>query len=550
MILVFIVLFFFVFIRSDGHILTIPYPYYNREYAINETKYIALNEYPSRCDVTRYGQEKQWEFITNGVFFRRTANRSYDGLEQNKSLAAAFHGQSDFELSDMSPQTKIMYIKNKNESYKNILTSDEYVKYEGCVRPRYKLEEYGVTLAFDMVRKLTESNTFAIQVRLPLVNKTIYHDNRWRDIQYKDDCIYDERLYLDSLNQYFKVRMDYVAEHELIPDIRSINDMKNIPGLVCLNNDSSDYFLDKPYHNEFFNNDDQFDIEDDDLLLERNQFRDYQWYAMTAFDESALPTKEAIEFYDLLASNEKRVPSSFFNDVTKGRFFNKNYNWNSIQMNYVAPLDIQGNITKIFNNENIIIQGLFAVVIPMKYGLCVSESNNYLAKSFFNDQYAMRLGSQITYDLNNYYKILCYGSWQYYFPAQQSIPAIFEGVSAYGVSPLYVKGKISWQEWYLATHLVIKYNDHMGVDLGYQYINKSSDTVVPECDTFYAINGDTQKLDYGPWSEFSHSIANLLEIHGYYYIKAWQFDISCRGLFAGKNCINFIETAVRIGIDF
>ena len=156
----------------------------------------------------------------------------------------------------------------------------------------------------------------------------------------------------------------------------------------------------------------------------------------------------------------------------------------------------------------------------------------------------------MTYDLNRYYKILFYGSWQYYFPCNQIIPAIFENMTAYGLTPLYLKGKVNWYEWYLSTHLVMKYNDHVGFDLGYQYIYKGGDTIIPECENFYLINGEKHKLNYSSWKQFSTSIANLLGINGYYYCGAFQFDIGMRGLISGQNIIKLQECAIRIGIDF
>jgi hypothetical protein len=109
---------------------------------------------------------------------------------------------------------------------------------------------------------------------------------------------------------------------------------------------------------------------------------------------------------------------------------------------------------------------------------------------------------------------------------------------------------VSWYEWYLAGHFVIKYSNHAGIDLGYQYIYKAGDTVVPECDNFYLINGETYALNYSSWKKFTTSIVNLLVINLYYSCGAFQFDLGMRGVVAGKNSIKMEEFSARVGFDF
>jgi hypothetical protein len=554
MLLFFFYIFLFFFCSSNLHILIVPYPYYNREYAIKETKYITVNQLSFFLENDYKGQEKVWEFVFNGIVFQRTAARAYDLLGNNRYLAAAFHGAAEFDLSDLSPHSRIVYIRNNTDQYKNTLKDNEYIKYEGIVAPQYQLEENGIMLAADLVRKISDYTTFLFQFRLPIINKTVYHNRGWRDINYnyENNIINDDRLYLESLNKYFKVRFDYLSERNMLPDVRSFDDFKKVNGVAFLDYKCEDYFLEKPSNidilNKYEEKYDQLEKEDDKIRSKR--INEEEWYAMTEFNEMSLPTQNAIEFYQLLQNGIIPVSREFMDSVTKGNFFSKQYNWNTYKTNYIAPLDMQFNITKIFPSENIIFQGLFAFVIPIDNRSNNKNSNNYIAKSFFKDQYAFRIGSQITCDFNQYYKILFYGSWQYYFPTDQTIPAIFDGVNAYGLAPLYLKGKISWYEWYLSSHLVMKYNENIGLDLGYQYIYKSGDKIIPECESFYLINGDQQKLNYTKWTEFSSSIANLLSVYLYYYIGYWQLDIGIRGLVGGKNIIKLQEYSLRVGLDF
>lgn len=564
MFLYLVVLFLLWVSTSNPHILIVPYPYYNREYAVNSTKYIPVNQLPTVCSDIGIGVKKKWEFVVNGIGFYRLANRGYDISSNNKYLAAAFHGTSQFDLSDLGPNSKILYIKNYSEGYKNLLHDNEYIRYEGFVTPVYNLEDYGVTLAVDCIRSISESITFLCQLRLPIGNKIIYHENQWNDIKYTNDNFGDNRLYFDSLNKYFKVRSDYLIEKSVIPEIRSVSDFKRINGATFLFDNYDNYLLEKPcffnkdhnYQNKIIENfhcDNNFECNLDDYKNHQNSSNKKliidQWYAMTEFNEMSVPTENSLLLYNQLIELNKQLPNNVLQNITKGKFLGKEYHWNSVIINYIAPLDIQCNITKIFDCQKIIAQGLFGLVIPIKNQPMIDE-DSYIAKSFFKDQYALRLGSQITYDLNRYYKLLLYGSWQYYFPYDQIIPAIFENISAYGLSPLYLKGEVSWNEFYFASHCVIKYNDNTGFDLGYQYIYKSGDTVIPECTHFYLINGEKYKLDYSVWSKFSNSIANLLSFNYYYYYRFFQFDLGIKGLVAGKNVINFKEFSFRAGFEF
>jgi hypothetical protein len=546
------------------HILVIPYPYYNREYAVKSTKSILVNQFPIGFSDFVVCPEKKWEVVVNGIGFYRLANRAYDMSSNNKYLAAAFHGASHFDLSDLSPNSKILYIKNNSEGYKNLLNDNEYIRYEGFVTPVYDLEDYGVVLALDYIQIVSESVNFLCQLRLPMGNKIIHHENQWNDIKYNDNSFGDDRLYFDSLNKYFRVRSDYLIEKSIIPEIRSVVDFKKIEGATFLVDNYDNYFLEKPcflnrdhsggnetVENLYCDSNSAFDLDcykNNQNLLNKKLIID-QWYAMTEFNEMSIPTKNSLLLYDQLISLNKKLPDAVLQDVTKGAFLGKKYHWNSVIINYIAPLDIQCNITKIFDCQKIIVQGLFALVVPIKNQFTIDE-DSYIAKNFFKDQYAFRLGSQITYDWNRYYKFLFYGSWQYYLPDNQIIPAIFENVSAYGLSPLYLKGKVSWHEFYVASHCVIKYNDNIGFDLGYQYIYKSGDSVIPECTHFYLINGEKYKLDYSLWSKFSNSIANLLSFNYYYYYGLFQFDLGIKVLIAGKNVINLKEFSFRVGFDF
>lgn len=540
------------FLSSGAHVMTIPYPYYNREYPIRMTKNIFVNE--SLFDYHPSFLGKSWECVCNAVSFMRQADRGFSMYGGNKRLATVFHGSDYFDLSDMYPGSQIMYVDNESSVAKNFLDPYQYIKYEGLVVPQYTMQEYGVNLAADIVKKINERMTFLLQVRLPIVQQNICHESKWNDITFNDTKVHDKRLYLDDLNHYFKARNDYLYENDIIPKLRTIKDLKNQKGIAFLDYDDSDYFLKK----ECYNLSEKEQIDDFQVVYSYQDLVDLavtndnksietsSWYAFTEFDEMSLPTIESLHYYDKIA-NSRSSKDALFYGIVKGTLLNKDFSWSSVTRSYIAPCDIQFNITSLLT-ENVIFQGLVSFVLPIQGD--IEKNDNYIEKSFFKDSYAIRLGSQLVCDFSKNYKVVGYGSWQYYFPSIQSIPAIFEGVNAFGLNPFYINANVSWYEWYLAGHIVVKYNDHIGIDLGYQYINKSGDNVSPTCNEVCLIDGQSYTLNYAEWSKFSHSVAKLLAISGYYYYNSYQCELGARGVISGNNSMQIKEYFIRVGIDF
>jgi hypothetical protein len=539
-------------LSSSGHVVTIPYPYYNREYAVRMTKNIFVNE--SSFDYNYSFSGNSWEIVCNAVSFIRHADRGFSMYGGNKRLATVFHGSDYFDVSDMYPGSQIMYVDHESPVARNFLSPYQYIKYEGLVMPQYTMQEYGFNLAADIVKKINEKTTFLIQLRLPIVQQNICHESKWNDIEFNDTRVHDKRLYLDDLNHYFKARNDYLYENDIIPKLRTMKEIKNQKGISFLDNDDQDYFLKKEcYYSPQEEPSDNFHIiysyEDLVDLAHKSESKSIDtahWYAFTEFDEMSMPTLESLHYFDKIMNSRSRKDALFYG-ITKGTLFNKDFSWSSVARNYIAPCDIQLNIASLLT-ENIILQGLVSFVLPIQGD--VEKDDNYIEKGFFKDCYAIRLGGQLECDLSKHYKVVGYGSWQYYFPSLQSVPAIFEGVNAFGLTPFYINANVSWYEWYLAGHIVIKYNDYIGVDLGYQYINKSGDTVSPACSQVCLIDGQSYTLNYADWSKFSHSVSKLLAISGYYYYKSCQCELGARGVISGSNSMQIKEYFIRVGIDF
>lgn len=553
-------IFFFVllsglFISIDSHIMIIPFPYYNRDYPINNTKSIALNGFFNQSKNKFFFDDSVFEFFFTSVFFNRSASRAYDLLSHSKNVSTVFHGKSEFDISDMHYNAQIPYISDAQKIYKDVFSPHQYIRFEGSVCPKYFFEEQGCILGLDIVKKQTETVNFALQIRLPLIRRIINHENNWKDISFEDEKINDERVFLEPHNKYFQVRADYLFEQEYLAEKRGNFDIKNIPGMLFKKENSDSYFLNKidkeSYIKENINELEEetqniYKSSDNYLIIHRHP---EEYYAVTEFDEYALPTENSLKVYEDLniIVNRSYNPQLYLN-IIKGIYVNKNYSWHSIKTNYLAPCDIQCNIIKLFNKQKIIFHGLVSLVLPIQNNNF--DENNYLEKSIFRDQYAFRIGSQISFDINTNYKLVAYGSYQYYFPKMQTIPSIFENQEAYGLLPLYLKGKVSWSEWYFAGHLVVQCNEYFGGNLGYQYIKKLGDSVVPECNAFYSITGEKQLLDYSIWKKFTSSIAQLMLINIFFDWQAWQLNVGLRGLIQGRNIMQLLEYSLQLSFTY
>ena len=90
------------------------------------------------------------------------------------------------------------------------------------------------------------------------------------------------------------------------------------------------------------------------------------------------------------------------------------------------------------------------------------------------------------------------------------IPAMFENQTAFGLNPLYLKGKTSWNEWFFAADLVISYNKKYGGYFGYEFFKKTKDHIVPQLTEFQTVSGESYPLNYSAWEKFTDSYANIL----------------------------------------
>lgn len=520
------------FLPVHAHIMIIPYPYYNREYPINTTQCINFNGFQFNNNASLFCQKK-YEYLFTTVLFTRTASRGYDIYGKNRNVSAIFHGSSSFELSDLNDNGQTILISNKNNAYKDLLKDYQYIRYEGNVDPEYHLTEKGIMLGFDITSAYKDTINIALQVRLPFISRNIYHQNNWNDIKYTNHAINDTRVTLEPYNKYFQVRSDYLLEKDIINNFRNTNGTTT-SGVFFTTNPSEEYFLEKKSYSS------------NDIYRNNTPFTDTHEtvFALTEFDDFAKPTPDSLALFEELSAMTEQDNQELYLNTTKGKYLGKNFSWHTIQQNYFAPLDIQCNIERSFFNEKTLFHGLLAFVIPIKS--TEQKEDNYLEKSILKDQYAIRIGTQASFDINTYYKLVCYGSWQYNFPMMQTIPAIFDKQTAYGLTPLYLSGKVSWTDIYLAGHLVITYNQYFGGDIGYQYIKKNGDTVVPECSTFYTISGEQKPLNYEPWKKFSTSVANLFSINIYASIYDWQCKTELKTLITGKNIMQIQEFSLQI----
>lgn len=526
--LYYIILFCFIFEKKiTAHIAIIPYPFTNREYPI---------DFFSAKDIFE-NFLNSFDVLITAVFFNREEFHGFDRKGKSKNISVLFHGDDHFDLSDLSPERKIIMIDASNELYKNKLGPYEYIKYEGKVFPYYKMHENGIVFGCDIA---TQRNniTYAFQARLPIVKKTIENDENWRNIHYADEAIiFDKRIILEPYNKYFQVRGDYLQEKKIIPSCFRY-DQKN-SGILFTDSIEDDYFLKKNSKEVDFDyrainkvSEDYDEIIDDGSKI----------FAITRFNENAEPTEASIDFFNVLDASIDHHSNEIYQEITKGHYVNRDIALTSISKNYIAPLDLQCNIEKKFFDTSLSLNGLISVVIPFfKKSACV----NYLENAFFDDHFAMRFGSQASYQINQYYKIVGYASWQYNFPKTEMIPAVFENQSAFGLNPLYLKGKTSWSEYFIATDLVISYSKHVGGCVGYEFFKKTGDIVSPEVSEFYTISGEIYSLNYKEWQNFTDSFANIAVFSLYSHFKQLQISAGFKAVLSGKNIMNMREVFIQ-----
>jgi hypothetical protein len=512
-------------INNNSHIAIIPYPYTNREYPLLEQKLT-----------------NQKFFSLVAVPFYRSASEGFQENRSIKNVSNIFHGNDYFEISDLSPEQKVLFLEShKNPLYKDELSSFEYIRYEGRVQPQYKINDLGIVLGADF---LTTKNDFSykIQLRLPLIKKEVLHEKGWAAIEY-NDVIDDERLNLEDFNKHFFVRGDYLSERGILPPIKRNNNRNE--GIIFTEKIPEDYFLLK----------EKIEETESQITIRQHQSKEKEFeevdekeiFAMTKFTENAEPTTDSINFFTTLEESIKIDRNNILKKTTKGNFLGKNIEWGTINNTGFGPLDMQLGIDyRCFENQGII-SGLISFVLPMQKK---EKVPHYISYSFFEDHYALRFGSQGSYIINPYYKIVCYGSWQRNFPKTEMIPAVFENQTAFGLNPLYLKGKTSWNEWFFAADLVITYNKKYGGYLGYEFFKKTKDKIVPQLNEFQTVSGETYPLNYSTWEKFTDSYANILVCSAYAHFKKTELSIEYKTVITGKNIMNMQEINFKLGCKF
>lgn len=519
------ILFFFIFLffnTHEAHIAIIPYPYTNREYPLLKRK---------------TEQEKFFSFVA--VPFFRYATEGFEQHKNIKNVSCVFHGNDYFEISDLSPEQKILFLEsNKNSCYKKDLSPFEYMRYEGKAQPYYKISDMGIVLGAD-VSQNKDSFSYKLQIRLPLIKREILHERGWSAITY-NDIIEDERLNLENFNKHFFVRTDYLSERGIMPPITRRNSSHE--GITFTEIIPENYFLlkENPQKNMI-------------PAMTRTKTETYEdipeqeIFAITKFTENAQPTEDSINFFTVLQETLKIDRNNILKNTTKGNYLGKSIDWGNINTTTFGPFDIQLGLDYPCMKDEALLSGLLSFVVPLNQK---EKVPNYLAYSFFEDHYGVRLGSQFSYAINRYYKVVLYGSWQHNFPRTEMIPAVFENQTAFGLNPLYLKGKTSWNELFFAADLVIAYNKTSGGYLGYEFFKKTNDKITPQLTEFQTVNGEVYPLNYTTWEKFTDSVANILVCSVYTAYKQVNLSIEYKGVITGKNIMNMQEINCKVGYEF
>jgi hypothetical protein len=518
------------------HVAIIPYPYTNREYPLLEMPH----------------QEKTL-FSLSAVPFFRSAKEGFAEGGTVKNVSALFHGDDHFLLSDLSPEQKVLFLDSAhNQNYKDVLSPFEYIRYEGIALPTYQIFDKGVILGLDISKK-KDDFSYKIQIRTPIIKREINHRKGWSAIEYQDE-IEDQRLKLEDHNKHFIVRADYLSEQGIITPITR-NREKN-QGILLTDAIPEDYFLSKKnssdiyndteeqiagYHDfSFFRKKKSFDQSDNETINEEDIF------AVTKFTDHAEPTLDSIDFFETLKNSIKKDQENILKKTTKGQYLKQDINWQDLQTLTFGPIDIQTGIDYQCFDDQGMISGLLSFVIPIKN----KKENNYLDYGFFQDHYAIRLGSQCSYDINRHYKLVVYGSWQNHFAQTEMIPAIFENQTAFGLNPLFLKGKTSWNDIFFAADLVITYNKKYGGYVGYEFFKKTHDQIKPEFDSFHTVSGEIFPLNYTAWEKQTSANAHIFVCSAYAKGKQTTLSVEYKGVVNGKQIMSMQEINAKFGYEF
>lgn len=503
------------------HIAIIPYPYTNREYPL------------VKDSIT----DSFWHISGAAVFFDRFAYQGFNAQGITKNVSTVFHGDDCFDLSDLSPHQKILLIEgSKNDSYRSVLNPHEYIRYEGKVIPSYKVSDKGVVLGCDIEKKRSDL-TYKLQLRLPIIQKNIQHDRGWNAIEYQD-AIEDERLYLEPHNKHFQVRADYLTEKGIIS--HETRGQSATTGIFFAQEISENYFLEKT-------SDQRSTDWPITRTLDNDDIDETTLFAVTKFTPAAEPTTESLDFFDQLFDTVETNRGDIFRKTTAGHFLGKNIAWTDINRILLAPLDIQLNAQFSCFQGAGLLSGLLSFVVPLSRP---KITDNYLENSFSTDHFALRLGSQCSYELCRQYTLVGYGSWQYNIPHEETIQAVFENQAAFGLNPLYIKAKTSWSEWFLAADLVFSYNKDVGGYLGYEFFKKTPDTVSHAMHEFHTVSGEIYPLNYTQWRQFTESAAHLLVFSCYGSLGPFELSLEYKAVITGKNSMNMREGNLKILCTF
>ena len=230
---------------------------------------------------------------------------------------------------------------------------------------------------------------------------------------------------------------------------------------------------------------------------------------------SLIPYEEFIETID-----DKPAKTNFNNEfvynAASGLYKNgyKDY-WSNYCIQGIGDLNLELDYILNFLEDKLIFYGMFGLILPT--GI-IENKLNYLSLPLNNNgHYELRLGSQISYDLLSFCKLIFYGSYGYAFPAVESIISSYKGANAFNMQPTKTFVNISWNQVIFSADTIFEISSFFGFTFGYQFFHKGKDIINPIEEYNYDGVNEYNLLNYEFMESRSKRIAN--KARGSFYLN-------------------------------
>jgi hypothetical protein len=470
--------------------------------------------------------------------FYRHINEAFGACgESFFNLSYLFHGQSFFELSDLFYGSQMPLILGSYNLINNPLKKHEYTYIEGKISPNYTFDRYGAVIGLDFFSSLTASKYFAIQARIPIQSINLININGWNNLkEIKIDKINDDRVFLQYWDKYFAVRSDFIKEN-------NINIKKNFN--IKRYSIADDFLIidEKNFNNNMIslhgisnlkNNNES--LEKDNDFCEKYMLDNSFYYIVTKLDENDNLTKASVDLYNEIEDIiNKKIYLNLAYKLISGYMKDGNpYEWDSFYNIGFGNFDLQFDFCNCWDESKLIGHILLGLIIPVEKYI---EKRSYLTMPLDNNQhFAIRIGTQGSYDLFSCFTLVGYASYEYTFAKEEPLFSSFKGAYAFGMQPEKILAKISWGQFIISLDAVINFIENYGISFGGMYLYKNKDSINNIIEIGPDARGAFNAIDYNYLIECSQRQALKGRATLYTNIKEnFQLEIGIDKVLFGKN---------------